>query len=146
MVLNLKVDKINQMWIKWSKVTHKGDGTAILHKPEFFGPVLADCSPLEATGHILLDLTCHFLVIIPKPYTVKLSWDKLLSQDTTSVKFNKITLEDAELGHLSKLTDRDFILLDCKGHTVEEESRGNYKMSYRAILYNSNMIPYDFSK
>lgn len=146
MSTKLKVDKYNQLWLKWSKVSHKGNGIVVLKNPEFFGPVLADCAAMDPQGHILLDLTCHFLVIIPKPYIIKLSWDKVLSQDTTSIKFDKITLEDTELGHLSKLTDKDFILLDCKGHTVEEESKGNYKMSYSAILYNSSMVPYDFSK
>lgn len=145
MALNLRVDKHNQMWVRWSKVSHKGDGTVILKDPEFFGPVLSDCEPLDKKGHIFLDLTSHLLILIPKPYTVKLAWDKLISQDSSIIKFNKITLEDTELGHLSKLKDKDYILIDCAGHTVEEEKKGNYKMTYRAILHNSDMTPYDFS-
>lgn len=144
--LRWKVPKNNQLWLKWESIERLGNGILKLKNAEFYGPVLLDCEPIEKAGFINIDLTKHFLVIIPSPYIVKLTWTDVISQDTSSIKFSEMIIEDKTLGQLdNKLTNRDSLLLDATGHTTEEESKGRYKASFEGMLYNDNQEPYDFS-
>lgn len=147
MVIDLrwKVPSSNQLWIRWKSIERVGNGIIKLKSPEFFGPVFADCTPLEESGSIFADLTKHFIVHIPKPYIVKITWNKKLTQDLQKATFDEITLEDSELGHLSKLSERDLILLDGTDHTTEQEARGYYKVAFDAMLYKETLEAYDFS-
>lgn len=145
--LRWKVPKKNQLWLKWGSVSREGNGIIKLKDAEFFGPVLSDCEPIEHKGFINIDLTKHFVLLIPAPYIVKLSWDSLVCQDHTSAKFLEMVIEDKTLGHLdNKLSSKDFILLDATGHTTEDESKGKYKYSFEGMVYNSSMEPYNFGK
>jgi len=143
--LRWKVPTKNQMWLRWKKVVNDGSGKITLKDAEFFGPVLEDCEKMEQSGFIRLDLTKHFILIIPKPYIIELKWSKIVSQDTEKIVFEEIVLEDGDIGLLNKLKTRDLLLLDCTGHTTEEEARGKYRAAYNAMLYNESLTPYDFS-
>ena len=142
--LQLITPKSSQLWVKWKKIVKDGSGVIKLKNAQFYGPVLNDCEPMDQVGFIRLDLTKHFLILIPKPYIVELKWDKVKSQDSSTVKFDELTLVDTELGHLSKLTDKDLILLNCTDHTSEKMSEGVYKFSFEAMLYKETMDPYEF--
>lgn len=145
--LRWKIQKSNQLWLKWKGLVKEGDGKVRLIEPEFYGPVLTDCAPIDSSGFINIDLTRHLIVLIPRPYIVRLSWDSLISQDTEKARFKEMVLEDTDLGHLAnKLTPKDCILLDSTGHTTEEEARGRSKLSFEGMVYNSDMSPYDFSR
>jgi hypothetical protein len=143
MSLRYSVAYKDKLWLKWEKIIHEGNGKITLKNPEFYGPVLDDCESLEEQGYILLDLTKHFILHIPTPYEVKLSWNKKLSQDKKSVKFDKITLQDGELGRLKLLKNKDKILINCKDHTTEQMDKGNFKLRFQAIAYNEHDEPYD---
>jgi len=145
--LRWKVPKSNQLWLKWDKVEKQGNGLVNLINPVFYGDVLSDCDPIEKSGFINIDLTKHFIIQIPGPYIIKLSWDNLTSQDGSKATFDKMTIEDSLLGQLdNKLSDRDLLLLDATGHRTEEEAKGRYKHSFQGMLYNDAMEAYDFSK
>lgn len=144
--LRWKVPNTSQLWLKWDRAICKGEGTVELKNAEFFGPVLNDCLKLENSGFLNLDLTKHFILIIPAPYIVRFSWDGVISQDQTSIKLAAARFEDLSLGHLNKLKKSDLILLDCSGHTTEDESRGHYKAVFEAMVYDETKNPYDFSK
>lgn len=143
--LRWKVPNSNQLWVRWKKIEKTGNGIIKLKNPEFFGSVFSDCVPLDESGSIFIDLTKHFIVLIPKPYTIKMTWNKKISQDNQKCVFDEITLEDTELGHLSKLSDKDLILLDATDHTTEQEARGYYKVAFDGMLYKETLEPYDFS-
>lgn len=144
--LRWKVPKTNQLWLKWKSIVHKGNGTIELKFPEFYGPVLSDCIPIEESGYILLDLTKHFIVLIPEPYEIRLNWNKKLSQDNQKATFDKIILEDGKLGLLSLLKNNDEILIDCSNHTTEKWDKGQYKLNFPAMAYNEFKEPYDLSE
>lgn len=144
--LRWAVKKTNQLWIKWQSVEKVGNGLVKLKNAKFFGPVMVDCVKIEESGSIFIDLTKHFIVMIPTPYIVKLTWNKLLSQDSQEAVFDEILVEDKSLGHLNKLKDTDLILMDCSGHTTEEEAKGNYKTTYQAMVYKETMESYNFSE
>jgi len=143
--LRWKVPKPNQLWLKWKSVEHKGDGTIVLNSPKFYGPVLADCLPIDETGYIILDLTKHFIVLIPEPYEIVLKWDKKLGQTTASAWFNKMTIEDNRLGLLKLLKKSDEILIDCSDHTTEKWEKGKYKLTFPSMVYQDGSEPYDLS-
>jgi hypothetical protein len=146
MDLKWRVREASQLWLKWKDVSHLGDGKIELKSPSFYGPVLSDCLPLDERGQIPLDLTKHFIVLIPQPYIITLMWDKKLSQTTTEVKFNKITILDSNLGLLSILKARDEILIDCSDHTTENIQKKKYKVNFSAMVYNEFKQPYDLTK
>ena len=144
--LSKKVSSFNQLWLRWERVVHHGNGIITLVNPIFFGPVLDDCDPMEPSGHIQLDLTNHYLLIIPRPYYVKLEWEGFISQDKKEIKFKKITLHDSDLGKLSLLKDGNKILLDCTDQTSEARQEGRFKVAFDAMVFNSLGQPYDFTK
>lgn len=143
--LRWKVPQKNQLWLKWKSIEKLPNGTLKLKNPEFFGPVLQDCIAIDQKGTIRLDLTKHLIVITPSPYLINLSWENLISQDTERATFDYMLLEDGALGLLNRLQNRDLILVDCTGHTTEEEAKGRYKTAFNAMVYRESMEPYDFS-
>ncbi len=145
-MVNLKniVNKSSQLWLKWGKVTPLENNSVKLHDVVMYGEVLNDCSKIDKAGFIYLDFTMHYIVLLTKPYIVKLTWDSLLTQDTEAVNIESIIIEDQEFGFMNQLKNTDRILLDCSGHTTEEEERGHYLAAYRAMLYNEYLEPYEF--
>lgn len=141
-ILNSVINK-NQLWISWEKLNHLGNGNIELNNITLSGPVLLDCSPMEKSGFLYFDLTEHFTVIIPEPYIIKFSWSDLLNQSTDKINIKRANIEDRNLGFLKLLTNKDKILLDCKDHHTDAEARGVYKASFRAMVYNSDGIPYN---
>lgn len=139
------IPKTNQLWISWKAVRAESDGSVLLLESEFSGPVLSDSEKIEETGHIFLDFTSHFVVLIQEPYILKLSWNKCLTQDTQRAKFDYLKIEKDPLGWFSKLKNISKILLDCTGHTTEDRARGLIKPAFTAILYKEDNTPYDFS-
>jgi hypothetical protein len=144
--LSKKVSKKNHLWLKWKSLSHEGNGRIILKKPYFYGPVLEDCEPLETSGKMKLDLTPHFLLILPKPYFVELSWDKLLNQNTSKAEFNQMELHDQGLGKLSLLKNSDKIFIDCTDQSTEAQERGVFKMAFEIVVFNEFDEPYDLTK
>ena len=144
--LRWKVPEKNQLWAKWDKVNKIGDGKVELLNVEFYGPVTQDYLPLEQSGSIRLDFTNHFVLLIPSFYIVDLSWESVKSQEMGSIKFQKIILDDQNVGLLNKIKSNDLLLVDCTGHTDNERAEGNYKMVYETMLYKEGKEPYDFTK
>jgi hypothetical protein len=145
MTIDLKwqVPKSNQLWVKWKSVQHLGDGTIKLLKPILYGPVLSDCLPIDEAGELVLDLTKHFIVLIPQPYEVKLSWTTKLTQTTAEASFSEMLLSDNTLGLLKLLKNKDQLLIDCTDHTTEKVTGGHFKLTFGAMLYDSNGSPYN---
>ena len=142
--LKNKILHMSSLWLKWKKIINTGSGLVELSDIELTGPVLSDCLKLEINGYLLLDLTLHFIIIIPEPYIVKLEWEGLVSQTENEVKIKKIILHDGKLGLLNKLKKKDKILIDCAGHHTDDENRGKYRTTYTSILFNEFGEPYDF--
>lgn len=143
--LTKKVSVTNHLWLKWKSIEHLGDGKIQLNKPYFYGPVLQDCEPMESKGMIRLDLTPHFMLILPKPYFVELSWDNLISQDSQKVTFDKMSIQDQDLGKLAILKNEDKIFLNCTDQTTEAQQRGVFKAAFEIMVFNSLGQPYDLS-
>ena len=93
----------------------------------------------------MLDLTKHFIILIPRPYEVTLSWESKISQTSTEVCFNEMILFDNLLGLLKILKKYDKILIDCTDHTTECASRGHFKLTFTTMVYNSEGLPYNLS-
>ena len=143
--LSKKVRRFNQLWIKWDNLIHQGNGKISLNDVTFFGPVMSDCDPIEESGEIQLDLTKHYLLLIPKPYYVKMSWDSKISQNDREARFSKITLHDSELGHLKLLKDDDQLLLDCTDQTTEARQKGKLKVAFDTMVYDCSGQPYSLT-
>lgn len=132
-----------QLWLKWNRAQHS-NGMIKLMNPQFYGPVMADCDPIEPTGNIILDFTTHMILITPKPYTIDLRWGHLISQTPTIALFDYMLIDDKEIGKLKLLKHSDKILIDCTGHRSELRAAGKSLMFYKATLYNDLGEPYPF--
>lgn len=141
-ILNTK----NKLWLSWKKIIHEGNGNISLVEPKFTGPVLADCEPIEESGTIKLDLTHQYMLHIPRPYLIELTWFNKVHQDRQEALFKAGKLKDGSLGKLSLLQNRDSIMLDCTNHRTEDEKRGIILFNFYAIAFNSNKEPYNFNK
>jgi len=135
----------NQLWLRWSKIEHLGDGKIKVKNPEFYGPVMSDCVEMEDTGSIRLDLTNHFLLILPKPYIVRLEWTGKISQNEKKAVFTEAILHDTDLGNLNLLRNKYQILIDCENHTTESRAKGNLKTSFTSTVYDHNGQPCDIT-
>ena len=135
----------NQLWVSWESVLHRGNGLIELRNPHFSGPVLMDCVNIEEMGEIILDLTTHYIILIPKPYLVTLKWEGKQSQDSLEAKFKKMYIHDNELGHLKILKNKDHLLLDCTNHTTEATAKKNVKYAFSTVVYDENKQPYDLT-
>src|SRR5574343_642304 len=112
-----KIQQKDRLFLHWGAVVNEGSGKIKLVKPFFEGPVLTDCEPVDESGELLLDFTDQCLILLVKPYEIKISWNKKIYQDNSIVKFDEIILEDLSFGHLTRLIGvSDCILIDCGGH------------------------------
>lgn len=138
-----KISDLTKLWVEWGKIVNIGNGIVDLEKIKFSGPVLLDCMKFENQGHIFLDLTKHFVVVIPRPYIIKMEWDGVISQDTKQVKIKSMKLYDGDLGFLNKLKLKDKLLIDCSGHHSDDEAAGKYRLTFESLLYNQYGFPYN---
>lgn len=141
---NIKVPLHTRLWIEWKKVSKSGSGIVELKDIVFYGPIFSDCEKLDDKGFIYLDLTKHFLVLLPKPYFIKFEWEGVEVQDSNGAKLKKAYFLDDDLGLLNKITHKDKLLLDCSGHHSNDVKNGIYKPAFDAILYNEYNEPYKF--
>jgi hypothetical protein len=144
--LNKIINTRNKLWISWKKAIHTGDGNINLIDPKFTGNILSDCDPIEEAGTIKIDMTHQYLLHIPQPYLIQVSWEGKYKQDKEEVLFKSMTIKDGNLGKLSILKDKDSILLDCTDHTTEAEKKGLILFNFYAVAFNSDKSPYNFNK
>lgn len=144
----VSISEKNKLWLKWKKTFRVGDGRIELSNAELYGPVTHDYVKVPDDDFINLDFTNHFLIRpdLDNYYVVKLSWDKVGSQEVGSIKFDKLVLEDVNVGLMDKLQDSDLLLIDCKDQTDVRRQAGYYKMNYDAYLCNSSGEAYEFTK
>lgn len=140
----ISIPENTRLWVEWQKIAKKGSGIVELHKIRMHGPIFNDCEKMEENGFIFIDLTKHFLIILPKPYFVKMEWEGLYHQDSSGANVKKIFLKDDDLGLLNKISNKDKLLLDCSGHHTRDVEVGYYKPAFDAILFNQYNEPYKF--
>ena len=135
-----------QLWLSWESLRRQGDGKIFLYKPIFWGPVTQDCDPMEKKGRIVLDFTDQYLVELLRPYEVELRWENKISQEAGKILFEKMTIQDTELGSIHKLISKyDAIMIDCKGHHSDDIERGHFATTFKSFIFNEFGEPYQFS-
>lgn len=140
------LDTKNQLWISWESLNHDSNGIIYLKNLKFTGSVLNNCIAIEESGTIKLDLTHQYMLHIPKPYLVEFTWFNKIKQDKNEALFKTGQIKDGSLGKLSLLTNKDYLLLDCTDHTTEDEEKGVVLFNFYAVAFNSDKIPYNFTK
>lgn len=142
-----KIQEKHKLYLKWGAITNEGSGKIVLIRPTFVGPVLKDCEPIEESGELLLDFTDQCLVLLVKPYEVKISWKKKLYQDQDIIKFDEVMIEDTSFGHVTRLlTVRNSIVIDCSGHHTDDIQKGRYVRLFKSFLLKESGEPYSFAE
>lgn len=128
--------------LRWEKASYDKEGICDLTAAYFSGPVLMQAQKLNSNDHILLDFFSQYFVVVSNVYVAKLSWGETEynNNGTISLKDAKIT-HDTELNKAPKLRDSDYLIIDTKGHEVEEHP---FNPVYRTYVVNNDTQLYNF--
>lgn len=127
--------------LHWDSVEFTLDGVCKLNGAFFEGPALSDAEKVNDNDNIMLDFFQQYFVLVRNVYVAKLSWNKV------DYKNNKIYLGKAvithatELNRVPKLNNLDYLVIDTKGHDVEEHS---YNCLYKTYVVNIDNDLYNF--
>ena len=107
----------NRLELHWDKVQYPEEGVAVLYGAYLCGPVFKDAAQIQDNDRLTLDLTKQHQMYIPNFYQATLTWKRAIHK----IEQGKVFLEEAIvknkfLTSLERLSDEDYILVDCKGH------------------------------
>ena len=97
---------------------------------------------IEANNTMRLDFFKQYFILVSNVYIGNLSWGEVIYKE------DKIYLLDCKLTHASelhkvpKLSDRDYLIIDCKNHDREIHS---FYPTYKTYVSNEDTQLYTFS-
>lgn len=127
--------------LHWEKVVYEKDGVCFLKGAYFSGPVLKQAQKLNNNDHILLDFFQQYFVVVNNVYVAKLSWGEVEYNNNVVVLKEAKILHDTELNKAPKLNDNDYLVIDTKGHEVEEHP---FNPVYKTYVVNNDTQLYRF--
>ncbi len=127
--------------LHWDKVHYTRDNVCLFENAYFSGPVLQQAEKINKGEFITLDFTNQYYVAISSYYVVDLHWGEV------SYIHDKVNLSDVKFIYNKEwkkahvLNDSDYIVIDTKGHEVEQH--------YKHLVYYSYVVdkegkPYNF--
>ena len=134
-------DEKYRLNLKWDKTEYR-DNTCIFYGAYFSGPVLTLAEKIEANNTMRLDFFKQYFILVSNVYIGNLSWGEVIYKE------DKIYLLDCKLTHASelhkvpKLSDRDYLIIDCKNHDREIHS---FYPTYKTYVSNEDTQLYTFS-
>lgn len=142
--LGFITDDKYRLELRWNKAVYDKN-VCKLKGAYFCGPVLNDIEELRHNDHILLDLFKQYYIFSASVYIVTFSW----GQVKHDIVKNRIDLKDASLTHpvelnkVPKLRNKDYILINTKGHDIE--THHSYP-TYQSMVLNEFGEVYNFWK
>lgn len=130
--------------LHWKNAIYERAGVCALTGAYFSGPALSSASKINSNEAINLDFVNQYYILAKKVYVAKFSWGEVLYN-----KNGTVSLKDAMLSHdivlniVPKFKKKDYIIIDTKGHEVEEHV---YNLIYITYLINKDGDLYNFKK
>jgi len=127
--------------LHWEKAIFNKDNVCDLKGAYFSGPVLHNAEKINDNDHIMLDFFHQYFILVKSIYVGKLSWKKVIyNNDVVLLESAKIS-HDKELNRVPKLLDSDYLVIDTKGHDIEEHY---LNLVYKTYVVNEDKNPYNF--
>jgi len=128
--------------VHWSKVLYK-EGVCFFEDAYFCGPVLTIAEKIQDNDSIHLDFFEQYYIVVENVYIGKLSWEKILYKND-KVYLNNCKLEHkTELNKAPKLSDTDYMVIDCSDH---DRSVHDWHPNYKTYIVNLDTQVYNYEK
>ena len=135
-------DEKYRLNLKWDK-TEYIDNTCIFHGAYLSGPVLTLAEKIESNNSMRLDFFKQYFILVSNVYIGNLSWGEVVyKEDNVYLMDCKLT-HASELHKVPKLSDRDYLIIDCKYHDREIHS---FYPTYKTYVSNEDTQLYTFSR
>lgn len=128
--------------VHWKDAVYERGGVCKLSEAMFKGPALAEALKLNNNDHIMLDFFSQYIVLVNTVYVAKFSWGEVKYNKDGSISLkNAMLMHDTELNKVPKLNNDDFLIIDTKGHEVENHL---FNLLYKTYVVNSDTNLYRF--
>jgi hypothetical protein len=127
--------------LHWGSITYE-EGFCEFNRAYFSGPALQEALKLNYEDHIMLDFFSQYLILVTSPYVGKFSWQGPNYRADGTILFDKaVMIHEDELNKVPKLNSNDYLVIDTKGHEVEEHP---YNLVYKTYVVNEDTQLYNF--
>ena len=130
--------------LHWNSVSYERPGICKVKGALFSGPALAEAQRLNDKDHIMLDFFKQYFVVVKNVYVAKFSWEGVKYNKDGSISLSKTLItHDTELNKVPKLNNSDYLVIDTKGHEVEDHP---YNLLYKTYVVNEDTNLYRFGE
>lgn len=130
--------------VHWKSAMYEQDGICKLVDAYFCGPVLNEAQQIANNDSILLDFFEQYYLVVNNVYVARLSWKEVkYNPDKTISLEGAIITHDTELNKAPKLNNSDYLVIDTKGHEVENH---HFHPVYKTYVVNNDTQIYKFGE
>jgi hypothetical protein len=130
--------------LHWDRAIYDNPGICRLDKAYFSGPALSEALKLNDSDYIMLDFFAQYIILVKDVYVAKFSWSGVKYRDNGNISMsNTYITHDTELNRVPKLKDSDYLVIDTKGHDVEDHP---YNLVYKTYVVNETTNLYRFGE
>lgn len=130
--------------LHWKSVSYEREGLCKIDGAMFKGPALSEALKLNDNDHIMLDFFSQYIYLVRNVYVAKFSWAGIVYNEDGSISLdNTSIMHDTELNRVPKLNNDDFLIIDTKGHDVEDHP---YNLVYKTYVVNKDTNLYNFRR
>jgi len=127
--------------LHWTGITFE-EGFCVFEGAYFSGPALQEALQLNHSDHIMLDFFSQYLILVSSPYVGKFEWEGPSYKNDNTIHFDRaVMIHEDELNRVPKLTPNDFLIIDTKGHEVEDHP---FNLVYKTYVVNEDTQLYNF--
>jgi len=129
--------------LHWKETIYEQDGLCKVIGAYFSGPALAEAMRLNDNDYIMLDFFSQYIVLVKNVYVAKFSWSGVEYTKNNILLLNTFITHNTELNRVPKLKDNDYLVIDTKGHEIEDHP---YNLVYKTYVVNENTNLYKFER
>lgn len=130
--------------LHWTDAIYEQKGLCSLKGAYFKGPALAEAQQLNNNDHIMLDFFSQYILLVKSVYVAKFSWGEVKYNKNGNISLTKAFItHDAELNKVPKLGNDDYLIIDTKGHDVEDHP---FNLLYKTYVVNRDTNLYKFRR
>jgi hypothetical protein len=128
--------------IHWKSLSYERDGLCKFDGAYFAGPALQDALKLNYEDHIMIDFFQQYLVLVENVYVARFEWRgvEYRKDGTISLKESFMS-HGTELNRVPKLASTDYLIVDTRGHDVENH---HFNLVYKTYVVNEDTQLYKF--
>lgn len=130
--------------LHWTETIYDKDGHCGFIGAYFSGPVLQEALQLAHEDHIMLDFFSQYLVLVKGVYVAEFRWVGPEYKSDGTIHFERAGMFHAnELNKVPKLKHKDYLVIDTKGHDVENHP---FNLVYKTYVVNEDTQLYKFGR